>query len=220
MSTQANEIYNINSLERGLEALSGFLVQPEMSFSAFARACGLNKTSAKRILFTLEKVGFVKYNEDRNTYSLGVRIFELGAVVREHVALLKIARPYLESVYAEVKETTFVSQKVGYEQIYLEKIETQGTVHLPTFVGNRRPLYYGLGKVMLAFACDEEQLSCLPEVLPFYSLKTISERKSFLEELTKIREKGYAVDEEEYIEGVVGIGVPVFDSPNNVILLV
>lgn len=221
MTTEnAREAYNINSLERGLEALFGFLAQPEMTFSAFSRTCGLNKASAKRILYTLEKNGYVQFNEIRNTYSLGIRVFELGTVAREQLTLLRIARPLMETICAEINETVFVSQKVGYEQIYLHKIEAQGTVRLPTFVGHRRPLYYGLGKAILAYACDEEQVSCLPEVIPSYSLKTISEREKFLEELKSIREKGYAIDEEEYIEGVVGIGVPVFSAPERVFGLV
>jgi DNA-binding IclR family transcriptional regulator len=89
--------------------------------------------------------------------------------------------------------------------IYLAKTEGIGTVRLKTLVGRRRPLYYGLGKTILALMCDQDCENYLPDPIPSFTLNTITERSQFLQKLKMIREHGYAVDDEEYIERVVGI---------------
>jgi len=220
MASRGDENYLVGGLERGLEALLAFIHQPEMSFSAFVKATGLNKATAKRILYTLEKNEFIRFSLATNTYSLGIKVFELGTVAAENNPLLKVARPYMESLCNQVNETVLMAKKVGCEQIYVHKIEGEGTVRLQTFIGHRRPLYYGLGKTILAFLPEDEQMRILPETIPYYRIKTLPFREQFLEELQQIRQRGYAVDNEEYIEGVIGIGFPLFRNEKEVIGLV
>jgi DNA-binding IclR family transcriptional regulator len=208
--------YLVNSLERGLEALLVFLGDSEMSFTEFVQASGLNKATAKRILYTLEKHEFVYYNEEKNIYKLGIKLFELGTSVLQQFQLLKIAQPFLEKISKGLCETVLLAQRVDHEQIYLYKIELEGSVHLPTLVGKRRPLYYGLGKNILAFLSDEDRSMCLPETMPGFTIATKTNRDVFLEDLEKIRMNGFGVDNEEYIENVVGIGVPIFKNKNTV----
>ena len=216
MSDKTQDGYLINSLERGLMALLTFLNEPEMTFSEFVKVANLNKATAKRVLYTLEKQEFIKYDPNKNTYSLGVRCFELGNVTVQNFQLLKIAQPFMEKISKEVWETIILAQRVGNEQVYLYKIEGEGTVHLETLVGKRRPLYYGLGKTILAYMKLEEQLSCVPETIPSFTIETITERDSFLNSLSEIRERGFGVDEEEFIEKVIGIAAPVFQKNNEV----
>ena len=212
MTDKLQEGYLVNSLERGLEALLTFLGKPEMTFSEFARASMLNKATAKRTLYTLEKHEFIKFNEHRNTYSLGIRLFELGNAAFQNFQLLKIAQPFMEKISKELWETIILAQRVGHEQVYLYKIECEGTVHLQTLVGKRRPLYYGLGKTILAFMSPEEQAQIVPESIPSYTIGTVTDRNTFLQSLQEVRERGYGVDEEEYIEKVIGIGAPIFEN--------
>ncbi len=181
-----------------------------MTFTSFARSTQLNKATAKRILYTLEKRNFVQFDPAKNVYSLGLKAFELGAAASGEQVLLNVAKSYMDSLCNQINETVFLSQRVGFEQIYLAKTEGIGTVRLNTLVGRRRPLYYGLGKTILAYLCDQDYESCLPDPIPSFSLNTITERSQFLQDLSKIREQGYAVDDEEYIEGVVGVGFPIF----------
>lgn len=214
--TQLPNSYLINSLDRGLAALLHFIQRPEMTFTEFMRANEFNKAAAKRTLYTLETNGFVRYNPHRKTYYLAIRMFELGTVAGENLALLKVARPYMESICQELDETVLLAQKVDNEQVYLHKKEGVGTVHLGTLIGHRRPLVYGLGKTILAYMCEEDLQECLPEVIPAYSMKTLSDRQSFLSDVAEVRQRGYAIDREEYIEGVTGIGFPIFLKKVNI----
>lgn len=212
--------YLVSSLDRGLAALNQFVHKPEMTFSEFMKACELNKAAAKRTLYTLEHNGMLKYNPHRKTYYLGIRVFELGTVAGENLALLKVARPYMESVCSEIKETVLVAQKVDDQQVYLHKIEDVGTVHLATLIGHRRPLYYGLGKTLLAYMCDDDIADCLPQIIPAYSTKTLVERELFLNDIAEVRKRGYAIDHEEYIQGVTGVGFPIFLRKVNIFGLI
>ena len=212
--------YLIGSLDRGLAALSYFIAQPEMSFTDFRQACGLDKASAKRILFTLEHNGLVRFSPRRKTYRLGLRLFELGTVAGENLVLLQVAREYMESVVNQINETVILAQRIGNEQVYLHKIEGVGTVHLTTLIGHRRPLHYGLGKTILAYLCNGDLEDCLPGDLPPYTLHTLSQRETFVQDVKAVRERGYAIDEEEFVEGVVGIGFPIFVNKREIFGLV
>lgn len=210
MRSSNAEKYLLNSLDRGLISLLRFIDQPEMSFSEFMKGCNLNKAAAKRILFTLEQNKFITYNPNKKIYQLGIRAFELGTVAGENLALLKVAQKYMESICDETNETVILAQKDGDEQIYLHKIEGVGRVHLDTLIGFRRPLHYGLGKTILAYMSDEDIMNHLPPVIPAYSIKTITDQDKFLEDIQQIRDSGYAIDNEEFVEGVTGIGFPIF----------
>ncbi len=220
METKVQDSYLILSLHRGLEALLTFIPQNEMTFSAFMKTARMNKATAKRTLFTLQKSGFVQYDKVKGTYTLGIKVFELGAAVRENSLYLKVAKPYMESIYKEVTETIILVKKVDNEQLYIDKIEGEGTVHLSSRIGQRRPLHYGLGRTILAYSTQDEQIAYLPEMIPSYSIKTISERQQFLNELSTIRNQGYAIDDQEYIEDIVGIGVPIFIDDNQILGLI
>lgn len=220
MNSPTSTKYLINSLDRGLAALLRFIEQPEMSFSEFMQECSLNKAAAKRILYTLEFNNLIKYNPVRKTYELDIRVFELGTVAGENLALLKVARSYMESICNQINETVILAQKEDQEQIYLHKIEGVGTVHLKTLIGYRRPLHYGLGKTIMAYLNDAELHNHLPPVIPTYSMKTITDRDRFLEDINNVRAAGYAVDNEEFIDGVTGIGCPIFVNKSRIFGLI
>jgi IclR family KDG regulon transcriptional repressor len=216
MVTKTQDSYLVNSLERGLEALLLFQTNYEMSFSEFVLASGLNKATAKRILYTLESQEFVKYDEVKHKYVPGIKLFELGTLVLQHFQLLNIARPFMEKISQHICETVLLSQQLGHEQLYLSKIELEGSVRLPTLIGKRRPLYYGLGKAILAFLNDKDRAQYVPETLPCYTIATKINKDDFLSDLNTARDHGYAVDEEEYIENVIGIGAPIFKNGSTV----
>ncbi len=220
MTSTDSSKYLINSLDRGLTVLLKFIDQPEMSFSEFTQRCMLNKATAKRMLYTLEHNHFIKYNPAQKTYELDVRAFELGTVAGENLALLKVARQYMESICNQINETVILAQLEEEQQIYLHKIEGIGTVHLGTLVGYRRPLHYGLGKTILAYLEEDILQNQLPSVIPSYSMKTITDRASFLDDIASIREQGYAIDNEEFIDGVTGVGFPIFVNGSQIFGLV
>lgn len=220
MDSEHSTSYLVNSLDRGLAALLRFIDQPEMSFSEFMKGCDLNKATAKRTLFTLEHNQLIKYNPNRKTYELDLRAFELGTVAGENLDLLRVARPYMESICNQINETVILAQLAGEEQIYLHKIEGIGTVHLKTLIGYRRPLHYGLGKTILAYLDEDITHEHLPSELPTYSMKTITDREKYLEDIENIRQLGYGVDNEEFIDGVTGIGFPIFVNETEIYGLV
>lgn len=217
METKDLDNYLVNGMDRGLKALLLFLDEPEMSFSSFVRHANLNKATAKRILFTLETNGFIRYDPETSLYSLGSRVFELGTAASRNLKLLKVAQPYMESLCNQVNETVLISKRVDNDQLYLLKLEGEGRVQLPTLVGRRRPLYYGLGKVILAYLCPDDRLKCVTHDLPMYGINTISDRDEFIATLDQIVAQGYGVDDEEYIEGVVGIGAPIFANQTEIV---
>ena len=107
-----------------------------------------------------------------------------------------------------------VAKRDEHEQFYLHKIEPVGGFRDLTEVGIRKPLYYGLGRAILAFLDERLWQQYVPAEIPAYSMRTVVDRDAFIEDLKRIRHMGYAVEKGEYREGVIGVGVPIFRQPN------
>ncbi|MGB9859471.1 MAG: IclR family transcriptional regulator [Moorellaceae bacterium] len=207
------EDYTINSLVKGIQVLFSFIDKNvnELTLTEICYILGCSKATAKRLLYTLEKCGLIERLNGGRKYVLGIRTFELGCRAMQSIPLIRCAREQMEWLARTVNETITLVQRQGDQQLYLDKVESVGTVAIRTKVGMRRPLYYGLGKVILAYLPEESWYRILPEEMPRYTVYTITRREDFIEELRLIRENGYGVEREEFIEGVVGVGVPLFN---------
>ncbi|MGB9661220.1 MAG: IclR family transcriptional regulator [Moorellaceae bacterium] len=207
------EDYTINSLVKGMQVLFSFIDQNvnELTLTEICYILGCSKATAKRLLFTLEKCGLIERLNGGRKYVLGIRTFELGCRAMQSIPLIRCAREQMEWLARTVNETVILVQRQGEQQLYLDKVEGVGTAAVRTKVGMRRPLYYGQGKVILAYLPEESWYRILPEEMPRYTVYTITRRDDFIEELRRIREQGYGIEREEYIEGAVGIGVPLFN---------
>lgn len=133
--------------------------------------------------------------------------------------IFKKAKPVLENVVAQCNETCYLGDLRGEYVVYLMSEETTKPVRAISRVGSRfRPHSTAMGKAILAFMDESVINEIYPdEKLPVYTQNTISTKKQLLGELSKVRERGYAVDLEETEEGMRCVAVPVFNYTTRVI---
>jgi len=183
------------------------------------RMTGFNKSTVMRLLLSLEKAGFLEKDPTTGEYSIGVALFEAGSKYLDQTDLHRQAMPLISELASRCNETAYLAVLNGHEAVYLDRVESSKAIRTTSRVGGRVPLYCtGAGKAILAFQEDEQIQSILKLVkIRAFTSRTLTERGKILKELEAVRQRGYAVDNQEYEEEIKSVGAPVRDRNGKVI---
>jgi DNA-binding IclR family transcriptional regulator len=172
----------------------------------------LAKSTIYRMLQTLVAHGYAVQEPASGRYRLGLKFLELGALVLNGLSIRTIAQPHLQALMEKTRETVQLGLLEGHEVVYADKIESQQTIRMYSRVGRRSPLHCtALGKSLLAYQPEETVRAVLAGALRRYTPHTITAASRLREELQRIREEGYALDNEEFEEGLRCVAAPVRD---------
>lgn len=209
------------TVSRAVALLKAFTdSQPEMGLSELARAVGLNKTTAFRLLAALEHEGLVAHDTHGGSYRLGLEAISLGARALRATDLRSAGRLELEALARETGETAALEILDGGDVVVLDEVHGKFVIGTMLAVGMRWPAHAtSTGKAILAFLRDEERSAALRGMrrLAVPTRKTIGDREALRGELARIRERGYATAEGELEENFVAVGAPVFSHEGRVV---
>ena len=172
----------------------------------------INKTTAYRFLSHLQREGYLFRNESGN-YSFGMKLLQLAARRDPRAVLQETARPELRQLWKETQETVNFAVLDEGVVLYVDVIESPHVFRLASKIGMRRPIYStALGKALAAFLPEERRKSIL-DLQNFQALTphTITRVEQLKEELKKVRQRGYSIDEEESVLGARCVAAPVLD---------
>jgi IclR family KDG regulon transcriptional repressor len=191
----------------------------DLSLFELAERLDLHKSTIHRLLMVLERHRLVERHPESGKYGLGLKLFELGSKAFDRLGLGERARPYLERLAAETGETAHLCTLEAGEVLYLEKVEPSRTVRVPSSVGRRNPAHCtAVGKALLAFLPPTEVDALIRDRgLKAYTRHTLTTPALLKRELRAIRDRGYAIDDEEIEEGLRCIGAPVRDHSGRVV---
>jgi DNA-binding IclR family transcriptional regulator len=178
-----------------------------------AAQTGLNKSTAYRFLAHLEKEGYV-FRDEGGAYMIGIKLIRLGSGLAYQSTLRNVSRPFMQKLASLTSETVNLATLDGREILYLDVIESPHTFRLVSQVGMRRPLYCtALGKVIIAFLPEADSETAL-QGTRFERLTphTLTDMPRLKKELAKIRQQGFALDDQEAYLGSRCIGVAIFDA--------
>ncbi len=213
-----------NSIEKAFAILSVFSQNGrfELGVGEISRILKMHKSTVHRFLRSMEKLGIVEKDEETGKYRLGLKLYELGNSVSLKKIMVDRARMHLEDLHWYLNETVHFATLKNGEVAYLDKIIADRNFVIISEVGKRLPAHCtGLGKAMLAFLPENEVKRIIREKgLKKFTKNTITDRKKFLEELKRVRERGYAIDNEEIEDGLRCIAAPIFDGKGKVIAAV
>ena len=207
--------YGIESLARGLATLALFSSDaPSLSFTEIVETLKLHKSTAFRVLSTLETAGYLERDAATRRYRPGLKVLQLGFTALSSLEVRQIARPYLERVALELNETASLAVLDGLHIIYVDRIRNRAIVGVVLGVGSQVPAHStSLGKVLLADLPAGEIKKRLAGVeLARYTPHTIVDRSALLAELALIRKRGYAINDEELAIGLRGVSAPIRDA--------
>lgn len=218
-SAESESQYKVQVLNRTfaiLEALS--TKQGQSGVAALAQELGLHKSTVHRLLVVLERNRYVE-RSDSGRYRLGWRLFELGMSAVSNLDLFERARPFVARLARESGETAHLGVLRLGSIVSLVSQESDRTVRTPATVGRRSPLHCtSQGKAILAYL-PPEQVDAAIATCDFkpYTANTITGLERLRSELAIVRKRGYAVDNEEFEEGLRCVGAPVFSHSGEVI---
>jgi DNA-binding IclR family transcriptional regulator len=184
---------------------------------------GFPAPTTHRIVSALVRRGYFRQDPATKKYSLSYRFLELGAKAQEHFSLAAVARPHLEGLMAETRESVNLAVREGDDVVYLDHIRSDhAMLQLFTKPGARVPLYCtGVGKVFLSRCRNKEVKAYLRRAKPVAQTpNTLVKPEAFFEEMKRIREQGFSVDNEEMEGGVRCVAAPVFDHKADVVAAV
>jgi IclR family KDG regulon transcriptional repressor len=220
LQTREPSRYSIRAIDRAVHILECFSrKQNELTLGELAEQTGLSKSTTFRILQTLERHRFIAFKPAANRYALGIKLFELGGVVFSTLKFHSVAAPFLDRLSLKGERTVLAAMLEGGELLYIDQRERKASMRLAAQSGRRRPPHFGmLGKTLMAYLPEGE----VDELLKRYPLEKITPRtvvnlRTFKKHLEEIRTKGYTFEDNEYIEGFVGIAAPVRNHLGEVI---
>lgn len=213
------DLYTIKSVQRALAILKCFSFEEyELNLVQLSKKLNLHKSTVHRFVKTLESEGFLQKNTEKETYMLGMKIFELGRVVHETMDLRNIALPVMRELAHSADRTVFLSVVVNKQKVCIEKVEAGQGLQPSIKVGQVVPLHAGSsGKVLLAYMSEEEVEEILAgQELFAFTPNTVVSKKHLQEQMVEIRKNGYAVGFEEKVMGGAGISAPIIDHHGQV----
>ncbi len=208
----------IEALARGLDVIRAFQPrQPVMSLAAVAAVAGLARPTARRMLLTLQDLGYVRAAD--GGFELTPRVLDLGMSYVLSKGLWEIARPHMEALVAQTHESSSIAQLDGSDIVYVARVAVPKIIALAVTIGTRFPaMQTSLGKVMLAALAPAEAERVIAE--PSRSGITARWQPAAAEraaELRDVRARGWSLTDEQLALGIRSVAAPLRDGAGQVI---
>jgi len=206
------------TLARGLRVIESFEGHRDgRSIAEISQSTGLSRAAIRRILLTLELLGYVE--RSRQVYRLRTQILRLGFSFLSSSSVIEAARPVLERISEQLHESSSMSMLDGGEIVYVARSAASRILAAGLSVGSRLPAYCtSMGRVLLAALPDDKLLAYLENLKPrAYTPKTITRVPQLKRTILQVRKDGYAIVDEELEPGLRSIAVPVLTRANQVV---
>jgi len=215
---QLNRDPFVQSLARGLNIIKSFDADnPVMTLSQIAERVNLSRAAARRFLLTLENLGYVSLT-GRN-FQLTAKVLDLGYGYLSSLSLPEIAQPHLETLASRVHESASASVLDGTDIVYVARVPIRRIMSVKINIGTRMPAHAtSMGRVLLSGLSTPELKTLISNFeVPKYTSHTITSKSQLLEEITKVKDQGWSLTDQELEYGLRSIAVPIFHKSNKMI---
>ncbi|WP_252313090.1 IclR family transcriptional regulator [Sinobaca sp. H24] len=209
----------VKSVDRALQMIAVISTHKEgIGVTGLAEKIGVTKSAAFKILTTLVEHGYAEQDRTTKKYKLGYKYLELSSLLLESMDIRTLARPFLQELEEETNEVIHLVVMDQEQMVYIDKLEGYETLRMHSKVGRRAPGHCtSAGKMILAHLSPEEVEHVLREQgMEPHTPYTITDKGVLLKELEAVRNRGYAVEEQENELGITCIAAPVFDNKKKI----
>ncbi len=207
----------VQSVDRAITILEILAREGEAGVTEVAAELDVHKSTAFRLVATLESHRLVEQTEDRGKYRLGVGVLRLAGATTARLDLVQEARPVCRQLAADTGETVNIAVLSDKSALYLDQVAGSSALQPHNWVGQHIPLHAtSNGKVLMAWLSDAE-IGDLLGRLPAYTGQTITSKATLRKQLAQVREDGYAVAADELEIGLTAIAAPVHNAHGDVV---
>ena len=203
----------VQSLARGLGVITAFDAgRPRMTLSEVARRRGLSRATARRLLLTLEQLGYVR--TDGRDFELTAKVLELGYAYLSALSLPEIAAPHLRRLSETVGESTSVAVLDGPDIVYVARVQARHIMNVAISVGTRFPAHAtSMGRVLLSELPDDQvRARCEAALAHPPARRTVTTLDGLRHRLAEVRRSGWADVDQELEAGLRSVAVPIRDA--------
>ena len=208
----------IQSIERGLSIIQAFSHEhPDLTVSEAAKITDLSRPTVRRILLTLEELGYVHAINGR--YTLTARVLSLGYAYISSKNIWEFTHPHMRKLVEKTEESTSIAVLDQTEIVYVARIPTKRIMTISLDIGSRLPAYAtSMGQVLLAHLSPTELDTYLKSVeLKPFTNKTIIDKETLIDQLEEIRVNGWASAGQQLEDGLYSIAAPIRNKTGKVI---
>lgn len=207
----------VQSVDRALAILEVLARTGEAGVTEIAVELGVHKSTAFRLVATLEAHRLVEQTTDRGRYRLGMGILRLAGATTARLDLVQEARPIARQLAADTGETVNIAVLAESSALYLDQVAGSSALQPHNWVGQHIPLHAtSNGKVLLA-GLEEQALEQALGKLATYTPRTITGRAPLRAELDRVRDQGYAVAVDELEVGLTAVAAPIRNAHGDVV---
>lgn len=207
----------VQSVDRALGILEVLARTGESGVTEIAVELGVHKSTAFRLVATLEAHRLVEQTSDRGRYRLGMGILRLAGATTARLDLVQEARPISRQLAADTGETVNIAVLAESSALYLDQVAGSSALQPHNWVGQHIPLHAtSNGKVLLC-DLDDAALDAVLGKLATYTPHTITGRSQLRAELDRVREQGYAVAIDELEVGLTAVAAPIRNAHGDVV---
>lgn len=221
-NTEKRDSSTVQSIERAAAIMRSFSeFEPELGVTALSRRLGLHKSTVYRILFALQREGFVGQNPSTGKYRLGVGLISLAGVALGRVDVRAASFDHLDELVRLTHEGAGVAVLDGNEAVIVLDAPSPQPVRYVNWIGRRLPLHCtASGKILLFGMSPAARWTASPQPLHPYTTNTITSTPQLDEELAAIAVSGYAVSIEEFELGYSAIAAPIHNHAGTIVAAV
>lgn len=203
---------NLSTVEKSLRLMELLSKKPHgLRLSEISQLLCIHKSTAHHLLSTLLSFDFINKDQETHKYSLGFKFLQMSKRILDNIDIRKIAYDDLRELHEECGEAVHLAILRGGKVIYIDKSEVPEGLSLVTYIGfSTDPHAAAGGKILLSELSQKEIMQIYSKKpLRVYGKNTITSLDGLFAELERIRAQGYAIDDEEYYEGVRCVAAPI-----------
>ena len=209
-----SEAGSVQSLDRALRILAIVAEGSGLSLSEISAQSGLAASTAYRMLTTLENHGMVEFDTSDQLWSIGVETYRMGAAFLRRRKLVDRARTVMQALMESTGETANLGVAEDDCVVFVSQVETHQAIRAFFRPGTRSPFHAsGIGKAILAHVRPDRVAAIISSTgLQSFTAKTLSHAPDLSDDLQKIRERGWSVDDEERYPGMRCVAAAIFNE--------
>ncbi len=213
------EAKRLSSVATAIALLKAFSEdEVEIGISSLAKRLGVAKSTVHRLAVTLVAEGMLEQNPENERYRLGIALFGLGALVRQRMDVSSEARPHLFALRESTGETVHLAILDGSEIMYVYNLESPQAIRMRSDIGVRKPAFCTAeGLAMLAFQPPSLIQDIVTRGLEPRTPKTNTNPEALRKALERVRQQGYAVEDQESEVGMRSIAAPIRNAAGEVV---